>query len=57
MKQYHMLGLVWFDLDQHGGIYHQDWRMEGNEAAEAAFRLGVASLNLCTAEAGSPNGC
>jgi mannan endo-1,4-beta-mannosidase len=57
MKKYDTLGLVWFDKDQNGGIYHQDWRIEGNEAAESAFRLGLASLNLCTAEPGSPDSC
>jgi hypothetical protein len=41
MRQYKTLGLVWFDMAQHQGIYHQDWRIEDNPAAEAAFRLGV----------------
>jgi mannan endo-1,4-beta-mannosidase len=36
-----MLGLVWFDVDQDQGIYHQDWRIEDNQAAEYSFRLGV----------------
>jgi mannan endo-1,4-beta-mannosidase len=44
--QYHALGLVWFDKAQHDGIYHQDWRLEDSAPAEAAFRLGVAGLNL-----------
>jgi Glycosyl hydrolase family 26 len=35
------LGLIWFDIAQHDGIYHQDWRIEGNTAAQQAFRLGV----------------
>jgi len=35
------LGLVWFDIAQHDGIYHQDWRIESSRAAEQAFRLGV----------------
>jgi len=35
------LGLVWFDIDQHQGIYHQNWRLEGDQVAENAFRLGV----------------
>ncbi len=35
------LGLVWFDIAQDGGIYHQDWRIEASPAAEGAFRLGV----------------
>jgi Glycosyl hydrolase family 26 len=35
------LGLVWFDVNQHAGIFHQDWRIEGNGNAENAFSLGV----------------
>jgi beta-mannanase len=35
------LGLVWFDKPQHGGLYHQDWRIEDNPTAEVSFRLGV----------------
>jgi len=46
MLQYKALGLVWFDKPQHEGIYHQDWRIEGKQAAEAAFRLGVSALTL-----------
>ena len=41
MRQYNTLGLVWFDMAQHDGIYHQDWRIQDNPAAESAFRLGV----------------
>jgi mannan endo-1,4-beta-mannosidase len=37
------LGLVWFDISQHDGIYHQDWRLEDNQAAEAAFRRSAAA--------------
>jgi mannan endo-1,4-beta-mannosidase len=44
MARYKTLGLVWFDIDQHAGLYHQDWRIEGNAAAEYSFRLGVGSL-------------
>ena len=35
------LGLVWFDIAQDNGVYHQDWRIESSPAAERAFRLGV----------------
>ena len=28
MAAYKTLGLVWFDKAQHGGILHQDWRIE-----------------------------
>ncbi len=41
MAQYGTLGLVWFDIAQHGGIYHQDWRIENSPAAEAALRQAV----------------
>ena len=41
MSQYETLGLVWFDMAQHQGIFHQDWRIEDNPEAEAAFRLGA----------------
>jgi hypothetical protein len=46
MRQYKMLGLVWFNKAQHDGIRHQDWRLEENPAAEAAFRLNVADRRL-----------
>jgi len=38
MAAYQTLGLVWFDIAQHQGIYHQDWRIEDSQAAEQAFR-------------------
>jgi hypothetical protein len=41
MAAYKTLGLVWFDQPQHGGLYHQDWRIEDSQAAVATFRLGV----------------
>jgi hypothetical protein len=46
MRQYQTLGLVWFDIKQHEGIYHQDWRIENSPAAEAAFRLHASDLPL-----------
>jgi hypothetical protein len=36
--RYHLQGLVWFDVAQHGGLTRQDWRLEGHPAALAAFR-------------------
>jgi mannan endo-1,4-beta-mannosidase len=38
---YKMLGLVWFDKDQHGGTERQDWRIEDSPTATISFRLGV----------------
>jgi glycosyl hydrolase family 26 len=46
MRQYKTLGLMWFDIDQHGDLLHQDWRIEGRPAAEAAFKLGISTLTL-----------
>jgi hypothetical protein len=41
VKRHHLLGLIWFDEAQTGGIYAQDWRLEGHPAAEAAVRQAV----------------
>lgn len=37
----HLVGVVWFDEAQDDGIYHQDWRIENDPAALAAFRAAV----------------
>jgi hypothetical protein len=42
MAAYKTLGLVWFDKAQHGGILHQDWRIEDSGPAETFFQLAVA---------------
>jgi mannan endo-1,4-beta-mannosidase len=41
IRRRHLLGLVWFDKGQHKGSHHQNWRIEGNAAAVAAFRRGL----------------
>ena len=46
MRQYQTIGLVWFDIAQHDGLYHQDWRIENSPAAAAAFRRGASALTL-----------
>jgi mannan endo-1,4-beta-mannosidase len=46
IRQAGALGLVWFDEDQQGGLYRQNWRIEGNRVAEYAFGLGAAGLTL-----------
>jgi hypothetical protein len=46
IRQTSALGLVWFDENQQGGPYRQNWRIEGNRVAEVAFRLGAAALTL-----------
>jgi beta-mannanase len=46
MRQYGTIGLVWFDIAQHQGVYHQDWHIEDNPAAETAFRRGASALSL-----------
>jgi mannan endo-1,4-beta-mannosidase len=39
----HLLGLVYFDVAQHNGTYHQDWRLEDDPAALAAFRRAATA--------------
>jgi hypothetical protein len=46
IRQAKVLGLVWFDVSQQGGLYRQNWRLEGDRLAEVAFRLGTAALTL-----------
>jgi mannan endo-1,4-beta-mannosidase len=46
VREYQTLGLVWFDIAQDAGVYHQDWRIENSPAAEAAFRRGASTLTL-----------
>ena len=38
-----LAGLVWFDEAQHAGIYHQDWRLEDDADAVAAFTTAAAA--------------
>lgn len=35
--------VIYFDIKQSGGLYNQDWRLEGDPAALAAFRQGSAA--------------
>ena len=46
MRQYKTLGLVWFDIPQDAGIFHQDWRIEDHQEATVAFRVGISTLTL-----------
>jgi hypothetical protein len=46
IHQVKALGLVWFDENQAGSRYRQNWRIEGDRVAEVAFRLGTAGLTL-----------
>jgi mannan endo-1,4-beta-mannosidase len=48
VKHDHLLGLVWFDVAQHGSMFAQDWRLEGHRAAVNAFRQGAAGLDVPT---------
>ncbi len=40
-----LVGLVWFDEAQHSGLYHQNWRLEDDPSALAAFTAAAASLS------------
>jgi mannan endo-1,4-beta-mannosidase len=37
----HLQAIIWFDQAQDDGIYHQDWRLEGDPAALAAFKAAA----------------
>lgn len=37
----HFYGIIWFDMAQDDGLYHQDWRLEDAPAAVAAFKKAV----------------
>jgi mannan endo-1,4-beta-mannosidase len=39
-----ILGLVWFDIAQRGGVDHQDWRIQDHQAAALSFQLGVKDV-------------
>lgn len=43
-RHHHLLGLVYFDVAQHQGLFHQDWRLEGRKPALRAFHAGLRSL-------------
>jgi hypothetical protein len=42
VRQDDLLGVVWFDQAQDDGLYHQDWRLEDDQAALEAFREAAA---------------
>jgi hypothetical protein len=48
IKRDHLLGFVWFDEAEHGGVYHQNWRRKDHPAILAAFRRAV-TLRLAVA--------
>lgn len=39
----HIGALIWFDVDQHDGVYHQDWQLEGDPSAVSAFKAADAA--------------
>jgi mannan endo-1,4-beta-mannosidase len=46
LRQYGTLGLVWFDIAQHDGLYHQNWHLGDDPAGVAAFRRAASGLSL-----------
>jgi hypothetical protein len=39
----HLAGVIWFDVAQHDGLYHQNWRLEDDADALSAFTTAVAT--------------
>jgi hypothetical protein len=44
VRQFHLLGLVYYDVDQQQLSTHQNWRLEGRPAELQAFRRGARQL-------------
>ena len=40
-----LAAVVWFDKAQHVGLYHQDWRLENDRSALAAFTAAATHLS------------
>jgi mannan endo-1,4-beta-mannosidase len=40
-----LAGVIWFDKAQHAGLYHQDWRLENDRSALAAFTAAATHLS------------
>ena len=40
-----LAGVVWFDEAQHAGLYHQNWRLEDDPSALAAFAAAATRLS------------
>jgi mannan endo-1,4-beta-mannosidase len=51
-----LAGLVWFDEAQDAGIYHQDWRLEHDADACAAFAAAAAAYLQAPPEQAPPQG-
>ena len=46
IRYWHVVGFIWFDRNQKGNIYHQDWQLEGHPLAIAAIRRGLSSVGM-----------
>ncbi len=45
VREERLAGVVWFDEAQHAGLYHQDWRLEHDSSALAAFAAAATRLS------------
>ena len=44
MLAYHLAGFIWFDVRQPGHFIHQDWRIETQRPAMAAYRQAIPAV-------------
>jgi hypothetical protein len=42
IRRFHLRGLIWFNIPQHAGKYHQDWRLQDHPAALRTFVTQLA---------------
>jgi mannan endo-1,4-beta-mannosidase len=45
LRRSRLLGLIWFDRNQAGGRYHQNWRLESSPRAAATFRADAGYIS------------
>jgi len=42
IAHWHLIGLVWFNIGQHGNIYHEDWRLQNHPELLRTFRAELS---------------
>lgn len=56
VRRHHLLGLIWFDKAQSGGIYAQDWRLEGSPGRRSGHPPGSCAVPARAPTAIRPRG-
>lgn len=54
IRQFHLTGLVWFNITQHDGVYHEDWRLQDSPAALRTFISQVSAAERPVSSSNGP---